>query len=244
MVKGVGVSTMSKAVSHTWMANAPICILSSLRSLTWRNVLDLIELSVRFEQHLINTCYWSRFANSGLLAESLHRRKPQTQRAIESEFLPRTPSLLDPSSGTKWNVKTRSESVKVRSCRSARSSSARRTQLRTTESYSSIWLEPVSWTCTRSTETTRCAVLSLRCTTRWRADIVPRVRTSSSSRLWSSNLAQLSVTRRDSSIRKIWSTPSSRPRREHQLFPTEASSLPRDQLSSEQTADESEHEIY
>merc|ERR1719240_2242739 len=29
--------------------------------------------------------------------------------------------------------------------------------------------------------------------------------------------------------------PSSRPRREHQLFPTEASSLPRDQLSSEQT---------
>jgi len=178
---------------------------------------------------------WAKLSNNGGLSEeSIHLKITKIQPATESEFLPRTPSLLDPSSGTKWSVKTRSESAKEKSFQSARFSSARLKQSRTTESYSSIIQEPMSLTCTRSTEATPSVELFLKCTTKWLVDIVPELSQSILSRLSFSQIKPWSAHRSFSMLRPAWGSLSSPRSREPQLLLTRIHSLPRDPPSCEE----------
>lgn len=106
---------------------------------------------------------------STLWAEPYLLRRPLTLLFIESACSHGTQCLPVPSSGTTWRDNTRWERSRERSFRHRRFSRERQALSVTTELFCATSPERVLSTCTKSTEPTRSAALSAKCTPKWLA---------------------------------------------------------------------------
>ena len=236
MAKGLGVASMQKQVSFCNQISKFIrshwdwrrALFSVFFSFVGLVICNISEYDLTWFDLV---CY--RLDNSGLSEESYQVTLRQSQPATESEFSPRMSSLLDPISGMRWKDKTRSESAKVRSSPSVRSSRETPTPLRTTESSLSILPEQVLWTCSKNTEVTLFVVQLVKCTLKWLVDTAPEETQFTSSRQPSKVIIRSSESEPNNSSNPLLDSQSSFIQREHQLPPTDVSSPPLDQSWSE-----------
>ena len=96
MVKGLGVASMQKNVSLPQIDNLKSPRFECLNAIWNSDTSVFLNFSANL-MHLCLVCY--RLDNSGLSEESYQVKLRLNQPAIESEYSPKTPSLLDPNSG-------------------------------------------------------------------------------------------------------------------------------------------------